>query len=129
MNWFEWSRSNLDYGRKLVHSGLEGAHSAEQAYLHGSEVGPYLKVSAVTSLVPAVIGACLGFLSAQPKNGDKPTPAKAVALGVLGCTIGMVAGVVWSTRGLTESVAAAAWKSMDQVRDEHWLEKHPIDYA
>ena len=124
----EWSKSNLDYGYKLVNSGLEGAHQGEEAYLHGDAVVPYLKISALNSFVPAAVGACIGALSAQPRNGQK-APMKAFAFGVLGCALGFAAGLVWSTRGLTESVAASAWKSVSKVRDEHWLEKHPIDYA
>jgi hypothetical protein len=124
----EWSENNIDYGRKLVRTGLDGVHSGEEQYLHGQAPGPFLKVSALNSLVPAAVGACIGALSAQPRNGHNPG-VKAVAFGVLGCAIGFAAGLVWSTRGLTESIASAAWKNIGKVRDEHWLEKHPIDYA
>jgi len=26
-------------------------------------------------------------------------------------------------------VASKSWKSVGKIRDEHWLEKNPIDYA
>lgn len=128
MTLHDWSNSNFEYGRKLVHSGMEGAQSGEQDYLHGEAPGPYLRISALNSFVPAAVGACIGALSAGPRNGHRPA-VKAAALGLLGCAIGFTAGLVWSTRGLTESIATAAWKSIGKVRDEHWLEKHPIDYA
>jgi hypothetical protein len=30
---------------------------------------------------------------------------------------------------LAASVAFGALRNIDRVRDEHWLERHPIDYA
>ena len=30
MNFLEWSKSSVDYGQKLVHSALEGAHEGEE---------------------------------------------------------------------------------------------------
>ncbi|MBI3475615.1 MAG: hypothetical protein HY010_07765 [Acidobacteria bacterium] len=54
---------------------------------------------------------------------------KSLAWGLLGGTIGLVAGIAWKSRCLTTSVADGAMESMGRVRDEHWLEKHPIDYA
>src|SRR5690348_12941055 len=61
----EWSDSQINYGRKLMNSGLEGAHQAEAEYLHGEAVGPFIKTEALNSFVPAVVGACIGVLSAQ----------------------------------------------------------------
>ncbi len=49
--------------------------------------------------------------------------------GFLGWAIGLGAGIAWKTRGLTECVASNAFRNMGKVRDEHWLERHPIDYA
>jgi hypothetical protein len=124
----EWSDSQINYGRKLMNSGLEGAHQAEDEYLHGEAVGPFIKTGALNSFVPAVVGACIGALSAQPGNGRK-SAVKAVGFGMLGCVVGFAAGLAWCTRGLTERVASGAWKGVEKVRDEHWLETHPIDYA
>jgi len=49
--------------------------------------------------------------------------------GFLGGAIGFGAGLLWESRLLTASVACGALRNIDRVRDEHWLERHPIDYA
>jgi hypothetical protein len=48
---------------------------------------------------------------------------------LLGGALGFGVGVAWESRRLTTSVASGAAKSISKVRDEHWLEKNPIDYA
>jgi hypothetical protein len=48
---------------------------------------------------------------------------------MLGSAIGFCAGFAWGTRELTGSMGRASLKQMGAVRDQHWLERHPIDYA
>jgi hypothetical protein len=48
---------------------------------------------------------------------------------VAGGAIGFAAGFTWKTRDLTASMARSAMKEMGTVRDEHWIEKHPVDYG
>jgi hypothetical protein len=124
----EWSKSNVDYSRKLVHSGLEGARSGEEAFLHGKPLAPFLNESARHALKPAAIGACIGFFGSYPGNRHH-SASRALALGFLGCAIGFGAGVAWGSRLLATSVASGASKKIGRVRDEHWLEMNPIDYA
>jgi hypothetical protein len=52
-----------------------------------------------------------------------------LAYGLLGGAIGFGAGVAWESRRFTASVADGALRNIGKVRDEHWLTKHPIDYA
>jgi hypothetical protein len=52
-----------------------------------------------------------------------------LAFGLLGGAVGFSARVVWQNRRLVASTARGAWRRIDKVRDERWLEKHPIDYA
>jgi hypothetical protein len=52
-----------------------------------------------------------------------------LAYGLLGGAIGFGAAVVGESRCLTASIAGGALKNIGRVRDEHWLSKHPIDYA
>jgi hypothetical protein len=124
----EWSHSNLEYGRKLVSSGLQGARKAEQEFLHGKPLGPVLSDSACTALIPAAIGACVAALGCRSANGHR-SATRAVAFSVLGSVVGFAAGMAWGTRRLTSSVAAGARTRVEAVRDEHWLEANPIDYA
>jgi hypothetical protein len=49
--------------------------------------------------------------------------------GLIGGLIGLTAGIVWETRFLAASAAGGALDHVSKVRDEHWLEQNPIDYA
>jgi hypothetical protein len=121
----EWSSSNAEYGRRLVSSGLEGARSGREAFLHGGAFAPYIRTSFRNALGPAAIGVCLGILQSLPKKRY----ARTVGAAVIGGVVGFGIGLVWQTRRLTASVASEAFERIEKVRDEHWLEKHPIDYA
>jgi hypothetical protein len=127
MNVREWSKSTAVYGRKLVHGGREGATLGRESYLHGERLGSFLNESVRIALKPAVLGACIGLLSTSARRNRSVRCA--FQCGMLGCIVGFGAAVVWQSRGLASSVASSALKSIDRVRDEHWLEKHPIDYA
>ena len=124
----QWSSSNLHYGRKLLDSGLQGARSGEKAFLHGARLTPYLDRSVRIALAPAALGACLGLIGSHP-GCRRRSAGRAFTYGVLGCVVGFGAGVAWRSRGLAASVASGAMRNIGRVRDEHWLERHPIDYA
>jgi len=49
--------------------------------------------------------------------------------GLFGGLVGLAAAVVWDTRLLAASAAGGALARIEKVRDEHWLERNPIDYA
>ena len=124
----KWSKSNADYGRDVLHSGIEGARSGREAFLNGESITPFLSESVRNALKPAALGACIGVLGSYPGSRQKPTSIT-LAYGLLGGAIGFCAGLVWESRHLTASAACGALKSIGRVRDEHWLTKHPIDYA
>jgi hypothetical protein len=124
----EWSKSNIDYGRKLLDSGLEAARSAEGEFLHGKPLAPFLENSARHAFRPAAIGALLGLLGSCTANGRKSSD-RTLLYSLVGGAIGFGVGVAWGNRRLAARVASSAFQSMGKVRDEHWLENHPIDYA
>lgn len=128
MNLATFLKPNAGYGRKLLRSALEGAHSGEEAYLHGKPFTIFVDESARNALKPAVLAACLGLLGGY-RGYRHRSPGRAMAYGVLGGTIGFSVGLAWQSRGLTASVASAAWKKIGRTRDEHWLDQNPIDYA
>jgi hypothetical protein len=128
MDLAHWSRSNADYSRKLLNSGIEGARSGREAFLNGESLTPFLSESVRRALKPAALGACIGVLSSYPGCREKSI-GRALAYGLLGGAIGLGAGVAWESRRLTASVASGALGQVGRVRDEHWLTKHPIDYA
>jgi hypothetical protein len=124
----EWSKSEIDYGRRVLDSGLEGVRSGREAFLNGRPLNPFFRESFRRALTPATVGACLGVLSACPGNGNRSV-GRTLTSGVLGACVGLAAGLLWETRFLTASSAGAALEGMEKVRDEHWFERHPIDYA
>ena len=124
----KWSKSNTDYGRELLHSGIEGARSGREAFLNGESLTPFVSNSVRNALRPAAVGALMGVLGSYPGSRQN-SMTRALAFGLLGGAIGFGAGIVWEGRRLTASAACGALKSIGRVRDAHWLTKHPIDYA
>ncbi len=124
----KWVKSNVDYGRRLVDSGIEGARSGQEEFFDGKPVTPFLEEAVKGALVPAAIGATLGLVISYPLCRQKSKSA-IFAFGLLGCAIGLGAGLAWESRELSASVAGNAMKKMGRVRDDQWLSKHPIDYA
>ena len=55
--------------------------------------------------------------------------SRTLAYSLIGSAFGFGLGLAWKSRRLTESIASGALHSIGKVRDEHWLESHPIDYA
>jgi hypothetical protein len=127
MNILDWSKSELDYGRKLVDSAVEGARHGEIEFLKDESLGCYLERSALHAVAPTMLGACLGWFGGYLES--RRSRSRALACAFLGGAIGFGAGVVWENRKLTTSVASGAWKSINKTRDAHWFEKNPIDYA
>ena len=127
MNVLEWSKSEVDYGRKLMDSAVEGARRGEDEFLQEEPLGRYLQRSALHAMGPSVLGACLGWFGGCLEN--RHSKNRALVCAFLGGALGFGAGVIWENRKLTASVASTAWKNINKTRDAHWLEKNPIDYA
>ncbi len=128
MDLYTWSKSNADYGRRLLDSGIEGVRSGQEAFFNGRSLTPYLSESVRGALKPAALGACIGVLGGCSRSRQKSI-TRALAFGLFGAAIGLGAGLAWESRRLGVSVAGSALRNMGRVRDEHWLTKHPIDYA
>lgn len=128
MNLRKWSNSEVEYGRKILGSGLEGVRSGRDAFLNGRRLIPFLDESALRAVTPAVVGACVGALASIPGSGRKSI-GRTLLFGLLGGAIGFGAGLAWESRALTESAATEALRNIHRVRDEHWVEKHPVAYA
>jgi hypothetical protein len=124
----EWSKSEVDYGRKLFNSGLEGARSGREEFRHGKPRTPFLSESVGNAMGVAAIGACIGLLGSYLGSQNK-SARRVFAFGIFGGAIGFGVGVAWGNRRLATNVASGAWKNIGRARDEHWLERHPIDYA
>jgi hypothetical protein len=124
----EWSKSEIDYGRKLVHSGLEGARTGREAFRHGESLAPVLDQSVRNAAAFAAAGTGAGLLGSI-LGSRRPSAGRTLACSIFGGAIGFGIGLAWGNRRLEMSVVSAAWKNINKARDEHWLEKNPIDYA
>jgi len=128
MGFRKWSASNYEYGRKVLSSGLEGARSGREAFLQYKPVTSCLSESMPKVWRSAAIGACIGALGSIPGNRH-PSTRRLLACSLVGSAIGFSVGIAWENRRLTERIVDSALQSIGKVRDEHWLERHPIDYA
>ena len=124
----KWSKDEVEYGRKILASGVEGARSGEEKFLHVRQLRLFLNDSAQEALKPAALGACLGMLSSHLGN-ENSSLRRMLLFGLLGGAIGFGAGMAWESRRLTASAARGALRNIHTARDEHWLEKHPVAYA
>ena len=122
------SDRSLDYGRKLVHASASGIRQAQQSGVDGHSSSAVLIDSARNSLLLAAACACATLLPSSMTRRDGRF-TRAVTFGALGSALGFFAGFVWNTRKLTSSMAHSAYREVQKVRDEHWLEVNPIDYA
>jgi hypothetical protein len=124
----KWLESEVRYGREVVAAGLEGIRSGGEAFLNGEPLTPFLSESARKALKPAAVGACLGLSGGYTVNQSKSIN-RILALGLVGGAIGFGLGIAWENRRLTAGAVDAALKKIGKVRDDHWFERHPIDYA
>ena len=124
----DWFKSGLEYSCDVVNSGFQGARSAGETALAGDSVRSVLSRSARSSWPSAAVGIGLGALGGLLLNKRRQA-IRSVALGLLGGSVGFVAGMAWGTREFTGDVARGARRGMNAARDAHWLERNPIDYA
>jgi hypothetical protein len=124
----QWSKSELEYGKKVWHSGLEGARAGREAFLHGRSLTPFFYNSVRKAVKPAAIVACIGMVAGCCEH-QRQARSRSLIFGLVGGAIGFCAGLAWESRSLTASVMSGAACGIDRVRDEHWFETHPIDYA
>jgi|SRR5579862_1840123 len=123
----EWSKSEVKYGRRLLNSGLEGGRVGREAFLKGRPVSPFFRESFRAALTPAAVGACAAAVTSCATNGR--SIGRTLISGILGGFIGLSLGMLWENRFLVTTSAAATLDGIGKVRDEHWLERNPIDYA
>ncbi len=128
----DWTNSEIEYGRKLLDSGIDGARTGRDTFLHGRPITPFVSDSARKALKPSVVGAylgmCLGALGSK-SDEEEGSIAKILLLGLLGGAIGFGTAMAWESRELAESAASEALRNIHKVRDEHWVEKHPVAFG
>ena len=118
----------IQYGRKLVNAGFDGIRNGQPVALNGQPLSSVLLDSATGAVTLAAAGAGVALLGSYflRKRGR---PSHLVGFGILGTALGFCAGAIWKSRKVTSSLAQSAIKEMHKASDEHWLERHPVDYA
>ena len=128
MNHSETANGMFRYGRKLVSASVTGIRNGQNSARGDQTLSALATDAAQRALGLAVVGACVGLVSSC-LTGRRNRLSNAIALGALGSAVGFFAGFSWKTRNVTSSMAYSAAREVRKVRDEHWLERNPIDYA
>ena len=121
-------KSNIAYGQELVESGVEGANEARKATLKAPETVDMVTAAAQESWQGATIGVLAGAIFGVLTDDRKPLRG-VITGGLLGAVAGFAGSFAWKTRPLTSSMVHGASKRIGTVRNQHWLEKNPINYG
>ncbi len=116
------------YGRKLVNAGVDGIRTGQPGALDGRPLSCVVSETAAGAATLAAAGACVALLGSylMRRRGRAANP---FAYAAVGMAVGLFAGASWKSRKVASSLAHSALKQMHKASDEHWLERHPIDYA
>ncbi|MDR3299234.1 MAG: hypothetical protein LBU43_04345 [Candidatus Accumulibacter sp.] len=121
-------KENIAYSKELLEAGIEGANTARREVLTAEDTADLVTAAAQESWQPATIGLFAGAICGVLADDRRPVRG-AVAGGIFGALIGFASGFVWKTRPLTSAMARKAGRRINEVRDGHWLSKHPINYG
>ncbi len=117
-------RSELDYLKQLAGAGWNGIADAQREMK-----GPVFAPSpADTIWRPAAVCAGIGMIGGR-LTGKRNSTYRVAIGGVIGGILGSTAALAWTSRRFARHATGKAARSVNAVRDQHWLRAHPIDYA
>lgn len=113
---------HVGYTQRLIHAGMQGLHAPQ-----GLNAIPVAQLSASVraSLRAAAVGAGLAWLGCSLIRRRSARPQAIVACSALA----FCAEFGWRTRNTSTQAIHRASTEIARVRDQHWLEMNPIDYA
>jgi hypothetical protein len=120
-------KSEIAYSRKLLEAGWDAAVAVRDG-APNQTLAPELLGAARSACLPAAIGAALGVLTLRLARQGKSRRSALVG-GLVGAAIGFGGGFGFSLREVTALIAQGTAKNLEVVRDAHWIEKHPVNYA
>ncbi len=129
MNASTWVKSNVEYGRQLVGSGLAGAECGGKEFLHNHALWPFLSEAARNAVKFGTAAACVGVGVALLIKSNRRRTCNTLVFAIAGTALGFAAGVTWESRKFLAGIARQAIENVNAARDEHWLQNNPIDYA
>ncbi|MGZ4815072.1 MAG: hypothetical protein ACXVZV_06675 [Terriglobales bacterium] len=113
----------LLYGYKLVGAGVSGLRIGEKD--HNDIVASSIARSARKALLPAAATAAVAMLAFRSVQGRRDR-----WLRIFGCSaLAFSTAFGWTSRVITSDLLSSAAREVNKVRDQHWLELNPIDYA
>jgi hypothetical protein len=113
----------MTYCKQLVGAARDGIVSAH-GETHGVMFVPPLRKIAWIWTVSGAIAGIVGMQLARRK------PASRLAIGsVAGSFAGLAAATVWASSDFAKLAGRCSARRISAVRDAHWLESNPIDYA
>lgn len=118
-----WLKDNIDYGRNLVGSGLEGASTIPFGAYGEDVFGSGLTLGSAAA-IGAGVGAVTGYLS-----DDRRRNRGMVVGALIGTAVGLGGCMAWRARHLAGAVAQGAMKNVSAERDARWLRKNPVDFG
>lgn len=121
-------KENIAYSKELVEAGIDGANAARKEVMGAEATADLVTSAAQESWQPATIGVLAGAICGVLADDRKPIRG-VIAGGLLGAVLGFAGSFAWKTRPLTSAMARKAGKRVNEVRDGHWLNKHPINYG
>jgi hypothetical protein len=123
-----YSPSNRLYCGQFIASTIKAGLSAGREALKHEPATVFLANAATESLKPMGVGACLGLLF-QLRNGQAAMFSNVLVGSFIGGVLGFVGGMLWKSRTPTKLGLRAAINHVGFIRDQRWLERHPITYA
>ena len=128
MNIKDTVKENVAYSKELLEAGIEGSNTARKEVLASENTTDLVTSAAQESWQPATIGVLAGAICGVLADDRRPLRG-VIAGGLFGAVLGFAGSFAWKTRPLTSAMARKAGKRINQVRDGHWLTKHPINYG
>lgn len=120
--------SEFSYFRRLLSAGLDAATPFQGDAPDQSPARPEWGDAARRAWVPALIGTAVGMSAVCIAFRGKSRRDTLVGA-LVGGAVGFGGGVAWSSRDATTTLVKHAAKNIGVVRNDHWLEKHPICYG
>jgi hypothetical protein len=123
-----WLKTNVSDGKELIDSGYAGAHEAVKEALKNEHVQADLSRSAHNAWKAMAIGACAGAIGGYLSDDERPVQG-ALAGALLGGVLAVGGLMAWGTRRVIAAAVSGATHSVNQTRDEQWLEHNPVAYG
>jgi hypothetical protein len=120
----KWVQSECSYVANLFDAGM---HGVVDGWRGNSERQLFSPLYAIWA--PVALGAVVGVASACLNRGRSKLGYRAAMNGLVGSALGLGIGFAWTSRACSEAAVRGATRSVNAVRDAHWVERNPVAYG